>query len=98
MPSSPNFDDAMFILRVAWKTMVEKAKPESECTEKQREVSSMLVGFYGTLGQVFEVVRANGDLPTNTERRARRLFELYKETLGVIATTLSRAEQKPAEN
>ena len=98
MPSSPSFDDAVFLLRVAYRTMVEKAKPDSECTEKQREVASMLVGCYGTLGQVFDAVRAHGDLPNNTERRARRLFDLYKDTLGVIATTISRAEQKPSEN
>lgn len=108
MPSSPSFDDAMFVVHMAYREMQAKADPKTGLGERERQLSSTLVVSYGIIGRVLSRVSMIEELPTNTARRRQRLYEIYRAAMIEIASDMSSAamvqvvpdsaNQKPAEN
>lgn len=80
MPSKPEFDDAVFVLRILFNSLQNKVRPENCAAESELEIARPMLMGIGLLGHVLADVVENGDLPTNEERRKKRLFDIYRES------------------
>lgn len=98
MPSSPNFDDAMFVLSLMFKSLQANAHPENNSDATKQEIAWSMFTAIGMLGHVFAAVAQNGELPTNSERRKHRLLDLFRGKVVEYQEILNRRCQKPSEN